>query len=306
MSKIKIIRYFLCFIFIFTMIGGLAANQVVLAARQDIRDTFLLPSGQEEPLVEETLDLESKFPILSNKSGEIFEFAVDLKYLGSERKRLDLTFTTPTGWTAIVVSGYPEKQIPAIEMGPADRFPVTESLKVKFGPSSRELPEPGDYIAVLEASSGTLTASIELTAVVTARYELAVLPTTGRLNTEATAGEDNHLSIILINSGSAAIENITLSSSKPQGWDITFTPEKVDSLEAGLTKEVDVVINPPRKTIAGDYEIKLRTESKDFSPDSMTIRVTVLTPTIWGWVGVLIVLAVIAGVGVVFWRLGRR
>ena len=133
-----------------------------------------------------------------------------------------------------------------------------------------------------------------------------MLPSTGRLNTEATAGEDNHLSIILINSGSAAIENITLSSSKPQGWDITFTPEKVDSLEAGLTKEVDVVINPPRKTIAGDYEIKLRTESKDFSPDSMTIRVTVLTPTIWGWVGVLIVLAVIAGVGVVFWRLGRR
>lgn len=306
MSKIKIIRYFLCFIFLFTMLGGLVANQVVLAAQQNSGNSFVLPPGQEEPPVEETLELESKFPILSDKSGEIFEFAVELKYLGSERKRLDLTFTTPTDWTAIVVSGYPEKQIPAIEMGPADRFPVTENLKVKFGPSSREFPEPGDYIAVLEASSGNLKASIELTAVVTARYELVVLPSIGRLNTEVTAGEDNHLSIVLINSGSAAIENITLSSSKPEGWDITFNPEKVDSLEAGLTQEVDVVINPPRKTIAGDYEIRLRTQSKDFSPDPLTIRVTVLTPTIWGWVGVLIVLAVIAGVGIIFWRLGRR
>ena len=105
MSKIKIIRYFLCFIFLFTMLGGLVSNQVVLAAQQDIRDTSVLPPGQEEPPVEETLELESKFPILSDKSGEIFEFAVELKYLGSERKRLDRPFTTPTDWTANVVSG---------------------------------------------------------------------------------------------------------------------------------------------------------------------------------------------------------
>ncbi len=112
--------------------------------------------------------------------------------------------------------------------------------------------------------------------------------------------------ILLANSGSAAIENITFSSSKPEGWSVTFTPEKVDSLDSGLTQEVDVVINPPRKTIAGDYEITLRAESKEFSPDRMKVRVTVLTPTIMGWIGVLIVLAVIAGVGVIFWRLGRR
>ncbi len=71
MSKIKIIRYFLCFIFLFTMLGGLTANQVVLAAQQNSGNSFVLPPGQEEPPVEETLELESKFPILSDKSGEI-------------------------------------------------------------------------------------------------------------------------------------------------------------------------------------------------------------------------------------------
>jgi len=87
---------------------------------------------------------------------------------------------------------------------------------------------------------------------------------------------------------------------------ITYEPEKIGSLDAGTQQEVDVVITPPDKTIAGDYMITLRADSEKVAPDPLSIRVTVLTPTIWGWVGVLIVLAVIAGVGVVFWRLGRR
>ena len=306
MNKTKAVHYFFCFALLFAMLGGLAVNQVALAVQEDGKDLFSLPPGQEEPPPEEKLEMESKFPVLSAKSGEIFEFDVDLKYQGIERRRFDLTFTTPPGWAAFAVAGYPEKQIPAIEMGPAENFPVTEKIKVQFGSITGKYPEKGDYVLTLEASSGDLKAAFDFKAVVTARYELAMLTATGRLNTEADAGEDNHLSIQLVNSGSAPIENITFSSSKPEGWSITFTPDKVESLDAGLTQEVDVVINPPRKTIAGDYMITLRAESKEFSPDPLNLRVTVLTPTIWGWVGVLIVLAVIAGVGVIFWRLGRR
>ena len=275
------------------MLAGLVENQVVLAA-------------EEQPPLEEKLEFECKYPVLSAKSGEIFEFNVDLKYQGSGRKRFDLTFTTPPDWAAIAVAGYPEKQIPAIEMGPSEMYPVTESIKVKFGTSSGKYPEPGDYVAILQAAAGNLKQAIQLKAVVTARYELAMSTATGRLNTEADAGKDNHLSIVLVNSGSAAIQNITFSSSKPEGWNITYNPDKVKSLDTGLTQEVDVTIKPPEKTIAGDYMITLRAESKEFSPNPLQIRVTVLTPTIWGWMGVLIVLVVIAGVGVIFWRLGRR
>ena len=305
MSKTKAVNLILCFILFFAMIGGLAGSQAALAAQVDIRDSFLLPPGQEEPPLEESIELDSKYPVFSAKSGEIFEFSVELKYQGIERKRFDLNFTTPSEWRAIAVASYPEKQIPAIEMGPA-LYPVTETIKVQFGPVSGKYPEPGDYLVALEASSGNLKDTIELKAVVTARYEFGMLTSTGRLNTEATAGKDSHFSIMLANSGTAAIENITFSSSKPEGWKITFAPEKVESLGSGLTQEVDVVITPPDKTIAGDYQVTLRAEGKEFSPDSLKIRVTVSTPTIWGWIGVLIVLAVIAGVGVIFWRLGRR
>ena len=206
------------------------------------------------------------------------------------------------------MSSYPENEIPAVEIGPSEFSPTTEKVKVEVVPLPWKLPAPGEYVVTFEVTAGELKQSIELTAVVTAVYEFSMNTATGRLDTEVTAGEDTHLSIELVNSGTAAIENITFSSSKPEGWDITFNPEKVDSLEAELTQEVDVVINPPRKTIAGDYMVTMSAVSREIfvSPREFDLRVTALTPTIWGWVGILIVLAVIAGVAVMFRRLGRR
>ena len=68
-----------------------------------------------------------------------------------------------------------------------------------------------------------------------------------------------------------------------------------------------VIIKPPRTgAIAGDYNILLSANSEDYTPDSLRIRVTVLTPGIWGWISIIIVVVVIAGLGVLFWRLGRR
>ena len=82
-------------------------------------------------------------------------------------------------------------------------------------------------------------------------------------------------------------------------------PEDVESLDAGITEEIDLIINPPEKTIAGDYMLTVRVSSEN-SNDSIDIRVTVLTPTIWGWVGIGIIVVVVIGVAVIFARLGRR
>jgi len=303
MSRTKAIGYFLCFALLFGVFAGLAGDRVVMAAQEGSGGLFLLPPNQEEPPPEEKLELETKFPVLSGKSGENFEFEVELKYKGSKRRRFDLATTVPPDWVAIIMSEYPEKQIEVIELEPGITY--AEKLKVIFAPFLFRLPEPGEYVVTLEVGSGDIRAAIELKAKVTARYDFTMDTETGRLNTDVDAGKDNHLSILLGNPGSAAIENINLSSSKPEGWSITFNPEKVDSLEPGLTQEVDVVINPPRKTIAGDYTVTLRGESKEVS-DKLELRVTVLTPTIWGWVGIIIVLAVIAGLGVLFRQLGRR
>jgi len=168
------------------------------------------------------------------------------------------------------------------------------------------LPEPGEYKITLEAISGEVKGSVEFKAVITAKYILCVVPAAERYNTDATAGEDNFFSISVGNLGTAAINDIKLSSTGPEGWQIEFSPDKVDLIVAIAEQTIDVNIKPPSKTIAGDYVISLRASGKQTSSGEINIRVTVETPTIWGWVGVGIILVVVAGLVVIFLRFSRR
>ena len=114
-------------------------------------------------------------------------------------------------------------------------------------------------------------------------------------------------SIKVSNLSSDTIDNIKFTSSGPQGWSIDFEPDKIETLEA-ITGEqtVNVNIKPAEKTVAGDYMISLRASGKQASAGEMSIRVTVVTPTIWGWVGVAIILIVVIGLIVIFMRFSRR
>lgn len=303
MNRPRAVYFLLCFVLLFGVLGGLLGDRVVLAAQESSNGSFLLPPHQEES--PPTLMLSCKYPTLRGLSGSSFGFEIELKYHAEEGATFDLTATPPSPkWTTSITAGMyaAEREIGSIELG---GWVTPEKVKVNLAPLPGNMPEPGDYVVTLEASSDTTKSSIDLTAVVTAKYEFYLYTATGRLNTQVTTGEDNHLSILLVNSGSAAIEDVTFLSSKPEGWSITFTPDTIDSLGSRLTREVDVIINPPEKTIAGDYAVSLKAESEQIS-DSLELRVTVLTSTIWGWVGILIAVAVIGGLAVLFRRLGRR
>jgi len=74
-------------------------------------------------------------------------------------------------------------------------------------------------------------------------------------------------------------------------------------------KEIEVTVKPPSKTIAGDYMTTLKFDADpelSTAPPELEIRVTVSTPTKWGWIGAGIIAAVIAGLVVGFRRFGRR
>jgi uncharacterized membrane protein len=167
------------------------------------------------------------------------------------------------------------------------------------------LSDPGEYQVTLEVTSDDLTGTAELTAVITALYNISLASTTERLDTKAKAGQDNFFSIEVLNLGTDALDNIKFSSVKPSGWSIEFTPDKIDSLPAIDSQTVDVNIKPPTETIAGDYEITIRASGEQAS-EEMKVRVTVETPTIWGWVGMAIIVLVIGGLVYIFMRLSRR
>lgn len=252
---------------------------------------------------EERIELSSRYPSLKGTAVATFEFDVDLRYEGKAPRVFELKAIPPSGWRASIQSGYERKEISSIRIDPGRAYP--ESVKVILTPPLWKLADPGEYLVVLEASSPPLKDRIELKAVITAKYEILLETPTGRLNVNATAGKDNFMSIILKNIGTGEIDKITFTSEKPTGWSITFKPDKVEALAPLQQTDIEVNIKPPAKTIAGDYMVTLKASNKEVF-DSLDIRVTVLTPTIWGWVGVAIVVLVIAALSGIFLFLHRR
>ena len=246
-----------------------------------------------------SLKFDVTYPEIKAKAGSQFSFAASLGYIGPEETIFNLTAEAPEGWYVSIQPSYEQTEISAVKLIQGK----SESLKFIAMPLTDQ--EPGEYIIKIKASSDSLQAETELKAVITATYELTFTPTSGRYDTKTTSGKDNHFAVQIKNTGSAAIEKITFTSSGPDGWKIKYNPDKLDTLEAGATKDIDITIFPPDKTIAGDYMVNLNVGSENSSP-KMDVRVTVQTPTIWGWVGIGIIVIVIVGVAIIFAKLGRR
>jgi uncharacterized membrane protein len=259
----------------------------------------------EEVIPPDNITMSTEFPKIDAIATGTWAFNVVLSYRGQKDRVFDLNALAPAGWDAYITPQYDSQRISSISIE-SSYTSMTKNVKVTATPPSWPLPDPGEYIITLKAASGNVSGKIDLIAKITARYALNAVPTSQLYNTKAKAGQENTYSIQVTNTGTAPINNITYSSDKPEGWQVTLKPEKIDLLEILNPKTVDVIIKPPPKTVAGDYMITLRVSGKEASADKMDIRVTVQTPTIWGWVGVFIIVVVVVGLIYIFMRFGRR
>ena len=271
------------------MATGMAVSQLAFA------DTTPTPTP-------ESLTLSSDFPSIKDAEGGQYSFTVNIAYVGTDPRLFDVSVQFPAGASGQILNSN-SVEITAIRIDPS--IFSSSFVTVNFSPNAKGGPEPGQYAMTFNAKSGSLNASIQLTAVVTARYEVHLVPQNGMFSTNITAGQDNHFGMIVQNNSSVALDNVTLTMAAPDGWGVRFVPDKIASIAAKSQVTVDAIITPPQNTIAGDYDINGTLGQKNGS-DFQKIRVTVQTPTVWGWVGILIVVGVIAGLGVIFRQLGRR
>lgn len=255
--------------------------------------------------VEDTITLSTTYPTIEALANNSFQFNITLTYTGSTDRTFDLKVTPPQGWTMQLTPLYETtKLISSITMEASDT-PKSQSVQLTVG-SFASQPEPGDYNVTLEAVSGDLVGKIDLTARVTARYRLYAEPVDNLYSLTAKSGKDNIFSIEVANGGSAPVENITFTADKTQGWEITFLTESISTLEAGAAKTVDMNIRPASKTVSGDYMVNVWVNGKQASAEKISIRVTVETSSVWGTVGVVIILLVVVGLVFTFVRFGRR
>ncbi len=260
--------------------------------------------AQEEVL--EEIEMQALYPTIEAIAGGEFVFEVQFMHIGENSRDFKLNAITPEGWDVYITPKYEkDNKISSITLEPAYAF--ANPLRIVVDAPLWPLPDPGEYPITLEASAGEIRGSIELTAKITARYTLNVIPAVEqRYNTTAVAGKDNFFSLKVQNLSTAAVNNIKFSTDKPEGWAINFTPDKIELMEPVTQQTVDMNIKPPSNAVAGDYNISVMTSGKEVTADRIQIRVTVESPAIWGWVGVGIIVVVIAGLIVIFMRFGRR
>ena len=252
-----------------------------------------------EQAAEEPVTLTTDYPQLRGPAGARFEFPVELANRSGEDATYQLSAEGPRGWNIEIRPRFESRQVASIGV----KAGSTQSLEVHVDTPNQVA--AGTYPVVVRASAPGSEATLELTVVITGTYQLSLTTPTGRLNAEATAGRDSPVKLVLENTGSADLHDITLSASTPINWKVTFEPERIDVLPAGRSQEITATIRPDGRAIAGDYAVTFRAMAAESSADA-TFRVAVKTPTLWGWVGVGIVAMVVAGLFATFRVYGRR
>ena len=94
-------------------------------------------------------------------------------------------------------------------------------------------------------------------------------------------------------------------SFKPENWKVEFTPDRIDVIEPNELKQVEMTITPYEEALVGDYSVGVKVEGER-TGKSIEFRTSVKTSGAWGWIGVGIIIAVIAGLFGLFRALGRR
>ena len=245
------------------------------------------------------LKMDSQYPVLSGNTSQTFKFGIDLKNETDNPVTTALAAQAPPGWVVRIKPQFEDTQISSIAL----KEDSTETLSVEIQPPLQGA--PGDYPVLVRARSAALSAQAELKVSLLGTQELNMGTTTGRLNASVTAGEQSQVDFLIANAGTAPITNLAFISSKPDQWEVNFRPDKVDSLNPGEVREVKMEVTAPDRAVAGDYMMAVTTNSPD-ATKSIDFRITVSTPTIWGWIGAFIVAVVVLGLAAVFIRLGRR
>ena len=206
-----------------------------------------------------------------------------------------------TGWQISYAPSFGgDRLIASISVSDA----LSERVDVKVKPPSNT--EPGDYFIPVKISDDAgFEATTLLQITLKGQGEIITSTDTGLLNVDAVAGEQALTKLRITNIGTGELTNLSLLADAPQGWEVDFEITEVASLPAANMIDVPISITPGKDAIPGDYLITLRTIHPDTS-DYLEIRVTVAQSTIWGWLGILLVVVVIGGLAGLYWRIGRR
>jgi uncharacterized membrane protein len=271
------------------------------------QDGKLTSSGQviitvvEKKEVKKTrgINITTSYPVLEGPTDAQFEFSLEVENKLDKDTIFNLGYEGPKNWEIRFKPAYEDKYFSSLRIK-ADQ---SQTLAVEVKPYL--LAESGKYPLKIKVSSPEAKSEAELTVVLTGTHKLEAGTADGRLSLTAYQGKEANLSFYVKNTGSATLSNVRFLSFKPENWKVEFKPEKMDILAPGELKQVEATITPADQALVGDYSVGLSVEGEKVSK-SLELRTTVRASTAWAGIGIGIIILAIAGLVVLFIRVGRR
>jgi len=254
---------------------------------------------KEEAVKTRDVSITTSYPVLQGPTDAEFEFSVDVENKLSQDTTYNLSAQGPKDWEIRFKPAYEEKLISSLRI----KAGQSKSTAVVVKPQSSA--GPGEYPVRVKVSSDQAQAEVDLMVVLTGTHKVEVGTVDGLLSLRTQQGKTATLSFYVKNSGSAPQQNLRFLSFQPENWEVTFEPESMDILPPGELRQVVMSVTPSEQALVGDYSVSLAVQGTKVSKD-LELRVTVRASTVWGWVGIGLILFVIAGLVILFIRMGRR
>jgi uncharacterized membrane protein len=236
-------------------------------------------------------------PNMQGHATSQFTFNANLKNRTSEKQLYALMANAPRGWNVVFKSNY--QQVTSVNIEPNN----TQAITIEIKPP--ENIEAGKYKIPVSTATSTTSASLELEVVITGSYKMELTTPLGLLSATITAGDSKREELRIVNTGSSELTDIELNSSAPVNWQVTFEPKKVAKLQPGKDAQVFATIKADKKAIPGDYVTSIEAKTPEVS-SKISYRISVETPMLWGWIGVMIIIGALGSVYYLFRKYGRR
>jgi len=264
---------------------------------QDQKLPITVTVGQEVPA---KLKLTTSFPDMRGTVTTSFKYKVSVTNDSGRDTTLNLSADAPKNFQVTFTEAFGSQQLTSIPIEAGKSKDIDVALMIPH-----ETPA-GDYKLSVHAKTDQASADLPLTLTIIGQPRLALAGEGGRLSGEAYAGQDGELTVVLRNDGSEAARDIELSATAPEGWKSSFEPKSIPSLAAGATQNVKVTLTPSPRAIAGDYQTTIRVSAASGLSESANFRITVLTSTLWGAIGIGIIAVALLVVVFAVARFGRR
>jgi uncharacterized membrane protein len=262
-------------------------------------ELIITVAGKKEMKKAGGINISTSYPVLKGPTDGKFEFSIDVENKTDKDAIFNLSYDAPKDWEINFKPSYEDKYFSSLRI----KKDQSKSLAVEVKPYV--LAEPGLYPIKVKISSDKAQGEVVLKVNLTGTYRVDVGTADGLLSLDAYQGKSANRSFYVRNSGSATQTDIKFISFKPENWKVTFTPDKIDSLAPGGLKQVEMTITPADKALVGDYSVAVNVNGEKISKN-LEFRVTVKASTAWGWIGMIIILMVLAGLVFLFVRMGRR